>query len=393
MLRKQTGCLAVLLLALLLAAGCSSKQERAPVTTKPVQQERSIRATTDVPPPVPPAAPAAPDASSAPVERRDTAQTGAPGAEPAAHARPSEGKAAGETTQPAAKTAGGKAAPVAQLLRSAGRDADPGAQPESGFMIDVPASVGDGEAFAVQFGASGAQKVDFLWRGKTVSIASPNPGAGNFQAMLAVALDEKSKSLPLAMTVHWADGGTESFKADIPVKKRKYPVQRLKVNPKYVSPPPEMAEKIKRDRAEMRAAVSKVSQRQFWSLPMLRPVPGEVTSLYGLRREFNGVPKAPHKGLDLDGKEGDPILAADDGVVVLVSEHYYGGNTVVVDHGLGVLTAYLHMSAFNVSVGQQVKRGDTLGLVGSTGRVTGPHLHLSLYVLGESVNAATCLDM
>ena len=387
-LRKQTGFLAALLIALLLAAGCSSRQERAPVTTKPVQQERSIRATTDVPPPVPPAV-----TDSAPVDRQDTVQAGAEPAQQARGPESTQAPAAGKVTQPAAKTADGKGAPVAQLLRSAGRDTDPASQPETGFMLAVPGSVGDGEAFPVQFGASGAQKVDFLWRGKTVSISSPNPGAGTFQAMLAVALDEKSKSLPLGMTVHWADGKTETFKADLPVKKRKYPVQRLKVNPKYVSPPPEMAEKIKRDRAEMRAAVGKVSPRQYWTLPMLRPVPGEVTSLYGLRREFNGVPKAPHKGVDFDAKEGDPILSAEDGVVVLVSEHYYGGNTVVVDHGLGVLTAYLHMSAFNVSVGQQVKRGDTLGLIGSTGRVTGPHLHLSLYVLGESVNAATCLDM
>jgi murein DD-endopeptidase MepM/ murein hydrolase activator NlpD len=153
-----------------------------------------------------------------------------------------------------------------------------------------------------------------------------------------------------------------------------------------------MEEKIKRDRMEMRAAVGAVTGRQYWSLPMLRPVPGEVTSLYGLRRVFNGQSRNPHKGLDLDAKQGDPVYAADDGVVVLVSDHYYGGNTVVVDHGLGVLTAYLHLSDFNVNVGQQVKRGDAVGFIGSTGRVTGPHLHLSLYVMGESINPLPLLS-
>jgi len=76
----------------------------------------------------------------------------------------------------------------------------------------------------------------------------------------------------------------------------------------------------------------------------------------------------------------------------LVSDHYYGGNTVVIDHGLGVLTAYLHLSGFNADTGQQVKRGDVIGFIGSTGRVTGPHLHLSLYVMGESINPLPLLS-
>jgi murein DD-endopeptidase MepM/ murein hydrolase activator NlpD len=97
--------------------------------------------------------------------------------------------------------------------------------------------------------------------------------------------------------------------------------------------------------------------------------------------------------VDFDAVEGDPVAAVEDGVVVLASEHYYGGNTVVVDHGLGVFSAYLHLSAFSVSPGQKVTRGETVGRIGSTGRVTGPHLHLSLYVLGESVNAAPCIAM
>ena len=119
---------------------------------------------------------------------------------------------------------------------------------------------------------------------------------------------------------------------------------------------------------------------------MQRPVPGATTSQYGLRRVFNDQARNPHRGLDLRGGEGDPIHAADDGVVVLVSDHYYGGKTVVVDHGLGVLTAYLHLSGFNVDKGQRVRRGDVIGSVGSTGRVTAPHLHLSLYVMGVSIN-------
>lgn len=359
-----------LLLPLLLTAGCASKQEQAPATTQPINQDRRMKGSTSVPPPVQPQA--ATQSTPTPVEA---------------------GQRTSSTTERKTEAAPASASPAARMLQSAGRDASPAAQPEAGFTLAVPASIGDGEAFPVEFWAVGAQEVRFQWRGKTLTVPTPNPRTGTFQALLPVELDEKDKTMPLVMSVRWADGKNEQFTADLTVKKRRYPVQKLKVDSKYVSPPPEMEEKIKRDRAEMRAAVNKVTPRQHWTLPMLRPVPGEVTSLYGLRRVYNGVPKSPHKGLDLDAREGDPIHAADNGIVVLVSDHYYGGNTVVIDHGLGVLTAYLHLSAFNATVGQQVKRGDVIGAIGSTGRVTGPHLHLSLYVMGESVNIAPCLDM
>jgi len=272
-----------------------------------------------------------------------------------------------------------------RMLRSAGR-APSAAQPESGFLLRIPAVLGDGEAFPVEFGAAGAQRADFLWQGRTIALSAPDPRTGIFKVLLPVPLDEKAASLPLTMTVHWADGKRERFSADLAVKKRSYPVQRLTVEPRFVTPPKEMEEKIRRDRAELRAAVSMVTPQRYWNLPMQRPVPGEITSQYGLRRVFNDQPRNPHRGLDLRGREGDPIHAADDGTVVLVSDHYFGGKTVIIDHGLGVLTAYLHLSDFAVGKGQRVRRGERIGSVGSTGRVTGPHLHLSLYVMGESIN-------
>jgi murein DD-endopeptidase MepM/ murein hydrolase activator NlpD len=253
--------------------------------------------------------------------------------------------------------------------------------------------VGDGEAFLLEFGADGVNSVQVQWRGKNLKLDACGGGQKACQLLLPVPLDEKSKKLPLAMTVNWTNGKREVFSADVPIRKRKYPVQKLTVDSKFVSPPPEVADKIKQDRAELRAAVNGFSPVRYWRLPFKRPVPGEVTSLYGMRRVFNKVPKNPHRGVDFDGKEGDPITSLDDGVVVLASNHYYSGNIVVVDHGLGVYSAYLHMSGFKVRKGQKVSRGDVLGFIGSTGRVTGPHLHLSLYAQGVSVNAATCIAM
>ena len=280
---------------------------------------------------------------------------------------------------------------VQLLLASAGRDASQ-PQPEAGFALQVPNRVWAGEPFPISFAATGLRSLEVQWNGKRIAI-SPERDGGACQALLAVSLTEKSASLPLSLSVRWADGRVERFAADLPVGKRKYPVQRLKVAQKYVTPPAEVQERIKRDQAQLRAAISKVSPVRYWSLPMLRPVPGEVTSLYGLRRVFNGQERNPHKGVDFDGKEGDPVVALDRGVVVLAANHYYSGNIAVVDHGLGVFSIYLHLSGFNVSEGQRIERGQIVGFIGSTGRVTGPHLHLSFAVLGDMVNGAACIDM
>ncbi|MDR1946202.1 MAG: M23 family metallopeptidase [Desulfovibrio sp.] len=292
----------------------------------------------------------------------------------------------GQTPVPAAATR--------SALAEAGNKAGAGRQEaQSGrFMLDIPKSAGDGEAFALRFGAENAQALDLDFNGGKLHLETPSKNSGLFEALLPVPLGTKKKSLILTLTVHWKGGTKEVLTRAVPLKKRSYPVQKLTVERKFVIPPPEATEKIRRDRAEMRAAVTATSPVQYWRLPLALPLPGEVTSVYGARRVFNGIPKNPHKGVDFDALDGDPVSAVDAGTVVLVSEHYYGGNTLVVDHGLGVMSAYLHLSGFNVKKGQKVARGDTVGFAGATGRVTGPHLHLSFYVLGESVNALPLLQ-
>ena len=349
---------AVLLLAALIGTGCAAGPK--PQADAPARPQSAVK------PPVAVSPPAA----------RQTPQPAVPPARPAA---------------PAAKASPAGQSTVQRMLAGAGRDAAR-EQPELGFALHVPDRVWAGEPFPVSFGGSGLQKLDIAWNGKRLSLTPDRDGAA-CQALLAVALTEKGASLPLVMRAQWADGKVEEFAAELPVGKRDYPVQSLKVDQKYVTPPPEVQERIKREQAELRAVITRISPTRYWSLPMLRPVPGEVTSLYGLRRVFNGQERNPHKGVDFDAKTGDPVVALDRGVVVLVAEHYYSGNLVVVDHGLGVYSLYLHLSAFNVAVGQRVERGQTVGLIGSTGRVTGPHLHLSFAVLGDMVNGAACIAM
>jgi hypothetical protein len=279
------------------------------------------------------------------------------------------------------------------MLQNAGRDAAV-KQPEQGFVLSVPDAVWIGEPFLVRLGGMGLQRVFMTWRDVTLALTPIPTGAEGIpvcDAAFAVPLDAKAKSFLLSLHVEWSDRA-ETMWVEIPVRTRVYPVESLKVASKFVTPPPEVDERIKRDRAALSAVLHKITLEKYWTIPMQRPVPGPIGSVYGLRRVFNGTPRNPHKGMDFRAAEGDPVHSAAAGVVALAEEQYYGGNLVVVDHGLGVCTLYLHLSRFAVSVGQRVAMGDIVGFVGSTGRSTGPHLHFSLSVLHDSVNPASFLE-
>jgi len=124
-------------------------------------------------------------------------------------------------------------------------------------------------------------------------------------------------------------------------------------------------------------AVSRASldTPRLWQGPFTRPRASRVTSEFGRAREFNGELQSRHLGLDLAGTPGAPVRAPNRGVVALVDQTWYGGNVIYLDHGRGLVTAYLHLSAALVSQGDTVSQGQLIGRVGATGRVTGPHLH------------------
>ncbi|MDR2161663.1 MAG: M23 family metallopeptidase [Desulfovibrio sp.] len=280
---------------------------------------------------------------------------------------------------------------AADLLASAGRDPSL-PQPEPGFSLSAPEAVWAGEPFLLEVAAGGLAAASVSWRGRTIFAAPGGDGREPVQFLLSVPLRQAESSIPLALALTWADGRSEVMRTSLAVLRRDYPEQRLRVARKYVRLTSAQQERVRRDQRQVREAVAGISPVRRWRLPLLRPLPGAVTSVYGLRRFFNGEERNPHRGIDFSAKEGDPVPVCADGRVVLVREHYFGGNTVIVDHGLGVFSLYLHLSAFHVSEGETVRRGQVIGLVGSTGRVTGPHLHFSLAVQGELVDAAPLLE-
>ena len=156
-----------------------------------------------------------------------------------------------------------------------------------------------------------------------------------------------------------------------------YAVDRLRVAPNFSAPPDSALAARQQREAELTRALTAVTHDtpRLWTAPFIAPRDSRITSPFGNARKFNRVITSRHMGTDYAGAVGAPIHAANRGVVRLVDNLYFSGNTVYVDHGAGLLTAYLHMSATRVAVGDTVERGALLGFVGATGRVTGPHLH------------------
>jgi murein DD-endopeptidase MepM/ murein hydrolase activator NlpD len=172
-----------------------------------------------------------------------------------------------------------------------------------------------------------------------------------------------------------------------------FPTRRLTVDEKYVSPPAQVQARIKAESARVSAIFAAVSRERYWRGPFRVPVPGPPISEFGKRSVYNGQPRSPHAGTDFQGAAGTPIVAPNAGKVVLAGNLYYSGNTVIVDHGLGLYSYFGHMSVISVHEGDQVATGQALGKVGATGLVTGPHLHLSVRLVGTRVDPMSLLTL
>jgi murein DD-endopeptidase MepM/ murein hydrolase activator NlpD len=175
-----------------------------------------------------------------------------------------------------------------------------------------------------------------------------------------------------------ADGrrGVESR----PIATRRFAIQRIDgVPPAMVEPPPEIAARIARERAAIAAVRARDDDRPDFAESFIWPVRGRISGVYGSQRIFNGVPKAPHMGLDIAAPTGTPIVAPAPGIVTFVQpDQYLNGGVVVIDHGHGVSSTFIHMHRIDVSIGDRLAQGDPVGQVGATGRTTGPHLHWGL---------------
>lgn len=188
-----------------------------------------------------------------------------------------------------------------------------------------------------------------------------------------------------SISLEFADGSRE--RRQFTVTDKQYTEQHLTIdNPRMVNPLPEDLARIRDESARMRAQYERFSETGDSPMPFLLPVDGPLSSSFGRRRVLNGERRSPHSGLDIAASTGTPIRSPAPGTVTLTGNFYFNGNTVFVDHGHGLISMMCHLSSIDVTDGQTVSRGDMLGLVGATGRVTGPHLHWSVSMNGNRVD-------
>jgi murein DD-endopeptidase MepM/ murein hydrolase activator NlpD len=231
------------------------------------------------------------------------------------------------------------------------------------------------------------------WEGRELgfweeSTSGANGRPEHWQGLLGVDLEKAAGTYELTLFVTKKGGDAAGCGAKVAVSAGRFPTENLKVENQFVEPNPEQAARAKEEQVRLRAIYDTVTPERLWKGKFRLPLGGARTGgNFGRRRVLNGQPGSPHSGVDFPAPAGTPVHATQAGRVVLAESLFFAGNTVVVDHGLGVYTLYGHLSTIGVGTGDEVEAGTELGKVGATGRVTGPHLHWGLAVNRQRVNA------
>jgi hypothetical protein len=213
------------------------------------------------------------------------------------------------------------------------------------------------------------------------------------RALVPIPIDVRPGPRPLQIEATLQDGTPARWHQSVPVKEGAYDKRHIKVGKQFTSPSKSQQQRAADEAERLSAALATTSPERLWRGSFIRPTPGVVTSPFGTLRTYNKRKKSRHLGLDLDGDVGAPIVAPNRGRVLLATERFYSGGTVVLDHGQGFITMYFHMSRIDVAVGQFVDKGEGLGAVGASGQVTGPHLHWSVRLDGHYMNPSQLLEL
>ncbi len=214
--------------------------------------------------------------------------------------------------------------------------------------------------------------------------------ATTWRGLIGIDLDRRPGTFDVVASVAAPPG---SVTRPLAVVARRFRTRTLTVAPDYVNPSPELMARITADAAFMTAAYEHTSDTPAWINGFVRPVPGRANSSFGTRSVFNGERRNPHAGTDFLSGTGTPIHAPAGGRIVAARDLFFTGNTVVIDHGLGVFSMLAHLSRIDVREGDAVDTGTIVGLVGATGRVTGPHLHWALRIGKARVDALSALAL
>jgi murein DD-endopeptidase MepM/ murein hydrolase activator NlpD len=255
--------------------------------------------------------------------------------------------------------------------------------PRAQAALPQPAAV-PGGVVIIDLGVAAAPPTA-QYNGRPVMVLARDGGGWNAVVGIALAADPQARH---AIEVRDSGGKRE---VAFSLEPKQYAEQRLSVAPKHVELSPRDLARHERERAHLAALLRRHSPQAPATLRLVTPTAGPRSSSFGLRRVFNNQPRAPHSGMDIAASTGTPVLCAAAGEVIDAGDYFFNGQTVIVDHGQGLLTLYCHLSAIDCATGARLDAGAPLGRVGATGRVTGAHLHFSVYLNATPVDPALFL--
>jgi murein DD-endopeptidase MepM/ murein hydrolase activator NlpD len=212
-----------------------------------------------------------------------------------------------------------------------------------------------------------------------------------WQGLIGIDLDVKPGTYPIEVAVTPAGSSAVASAQTLTVIDRKYPVRRLRVAPNFVDPPAGELARIRQDAAALQTIFEGAGSLRRWQGAFQAPVGDPPNSTFGARSIYNGQARSPHSGTDFSAKAGTPVTAPASGTVALARPLYFTGNTVVLDHGLGLYSLLAHLQEIGVKEGDSITRGEIVGRVGGTGRVTAPHLHWSVRLNNARVDPLSLL--
>jgi murein DD-endopeptidase MepM/ murein hydrolase activator NlpD len=241
-------------------------------------------------------------------------------------------------------------------------------------------------------GPSSFPSVEGEFRGDKIPMAL-EPRSKTYEGLLGIDMDVRPGRYPIRLRAKGESDKIYEGGNFLEVKKVDFKTQTLKLPSGMVELDPKTLERVNQEGKRLDDLFAKVRVERLWKGAFLRPVPGQISTGFGLRRVINRQTKNPHSGVDLRGEEGTPVFASNNGIAILVDELFFTGKSVFIDHGWGIYSMYFHLSEILVREGDPIAKGAILGRVGSTGRSTGPHLHWGIKIRGARVDPLSLLKL
>lgn len=274
------------------------------------------------------------------------------------------------------------------LTPTAARGAEPALQ-----VIWSPLVITDGAAVLFQVRAfEPLRTLTGRWQNRRIAFDF-HPPSGTWQALAGVELDTPPGIYQLALEGTTRAEQRVTLTQTVTVERARRGAIALRVPGRYTEPDPATLARIKEEREIKAATFANTSEQRLWRGAFVAPIGNVVTESYGVRRTFNGATRSVHQGTDYRAAEGEFIGAINEGTVVLARQMFYEGGFVVIDHGRGLMSLYMHLSQINVREGDRVAKAQIIGLSGATGRVTGAHLHLGVRWQGVYLDPAALINL